>query len=70
MVMLSKYTIGWWDLMSLISALRRQRKVDICELEVSLVYRAGSKTVKAGSKTVKTTERNRLEKLQNHKTTT
>ena len=35
--------------MPLIPAHRRQRKVDICEFEVSLVYRASSRTARAVS---------------------
>ena len=33
--------------MSLIPALGRQRQVDLCELEVSLVYRVSSRTARA-----------------------
>ena len=32
---------------SLIPALRRQRQVDLCELEASLVYRVSSRTARA-----------------------
>lgn len=31
---------GWWKYTPLIPALRRQRQLDFCELETSLVYRA------------------------------
>ena len=40
----------WWCLMPLIPALRRQRQVDLCEFEASLVYRASSRTDPTGSK--------------------
>ena len=43
----------WWHLL-LIPALKRQRQVDLCEFEVSMVYIMGSRTVKA-------TKRNGLE---------
>ena len=33
--------------MPLIPALRRQRQEDLCELEISLVYRVSSRMVKA-----------------------
>ena len=33
----------WWWHTPLIPALRRQRQVDLCEIEVSLVYRASSR---------------------------
>ena len=33
--------------MSLIPTLRRQRQVDLCEFEVSLVYKASSRTARA-----------------------
>jgi hypothetical protein len=36
----------WWC-MPLIPALRRQRQEDLCELEISLVYRVSSRMVKA-----------------------
>jgi len=43
----------WW---SLITALKRQNQVDLCELEASLVYRASSRTAKD-------TQRNPVSKL-------
>ena len=44
--------------MPLIPALRRQRQVDLCEFEASLVYRASSRTVRA------VTQRNPVLKLK------
>ena len=38
---------GWWWHRPLISARRRQRQADLCELEVSLVYRVSSRTARA-----------------------
>jgi hypothetical protein len=37
---------AWWHT-PLIPALRRHRQVDLCELEVSLVYRVSSRAAKA-----------------------
>jgi hypothetical protein len=37
----------WWWPMPLISALRRQRQVDLIEFEASLVYRVSSRTARA-----------------------
>jgi hypothetical protein len=35
----------WWH-MPLIPALRRQRQVDLCDFETSLVYKSSSRTVR------------------------
>ena len=37
----------WWWHTPLIPALRRQRQVDLCELEASLVYKESSRTARA-----------------------
>ena len=42
--------------MPLIPALRRQRQVDLCEFEASLVYRVSSRTARA-------TQRNPVKKV-------
>ena len=47
--------------MSLILILGRQREVDLCEFEVSLVYRASSRTARA------VTQRNPVPKIQINK---
>ena len=47
--------------MPLIPALRRQRQLDLCEFEASLVYRVSSSTVKA-------TQRNVVSKQTNKQT--
>ena len=36
---------GWWWQMPLILALGKQRQVDLCEFEASLVYKVSSSTV-------------------------
>jgi hypothetical protein len=45
----NKFEAGQWISMLLIPALRRQRQkqVDLCEFETSLVYRGSSRTAKA-----------------------
>ena len=45
--LLSENTGRVWQLTLLIPALERQRKVDLHEFEVSLVYRANSRTARA-----------------------
>ena len=52
--------------MSLTSALGRQRQVDFCKFEVSLVFQASSRTATDGCYT----EKPCLEKTSNQKTTT
>ena len=39
--------VGWWWHTPLIPALGKQRQVDLCEFEASLVYRASSRTATA-----------------------
>jgi hypothetical protein len=52
LVYLKNYRTGWgrWWHKLLIPALetRVQRQVDVCELKVSLIYRAGSRTARDG----------------------
>lgn len=45
----SNYGEVWWYTLS-IPALGRQRKVDLCKWEASLVYTANSSTVRATTK--------------------
>jgi hypothetical protein len=46
--LIKNYSIaGWWWCTTLIPAPRRQRQVDLCESEASLVYTASSRTAKA-----------------------
>ena len=45
---MEEYVKAWrWWCVSLIPALGKQRQVDLCEFEASLVYRASSRTVRA-----------------------
>jgi hypothetical protein len=46
----SKVDSQWWRYTLLIPALKRQRQMDFCEFEASLVYRAGSRTPNATQK--------------------
>ena len=50
----------WWWRIPLISALGRQKQVDLCEFEASLAYRVSSRTVRD-------TQRNPVSKNKNEK---
>ena len=52
---------GQWWYMPLIPGLRRQRQVDLCESEASLVYRGSSRTARA-------TQGNPVSKTKQNKT--
>jgi len=44
---IKQISAGHWWYMTLIPALRRQRQVELCEFEASLVYRVSSRTARA-----------------------
>ena len=49
----------WWRML-LILALRRQRLVDLCEIEASPVYRVSSRTTELGSETPLSQKQNKI----------
>ena len=63
---LKKIYAGWWWHIPLIPALRRQRHVDLCEFEASLVYRASSRTGSIATEKP-CLEKNKKTKKQNKK---
>ena len=47
---LKKKNLRQWECTSLIPALERQRQIDLCEFEISLVHRVSSRTARVSQR--------------------
>ena len=66
---LKRYALaGWWWCMSLIPALRRQRQLDLCEFEASLVYRAGFKATEKPCLELQPPQKRGMHQIYGHRT--